>query len=186
MFFQMLYYGAAKHFPKSTVPILGKISLGFRRWCCKHMFAACGKKLNVEQGAGFGSGKDIRVGSFVGIGKNFIMHNRVLTIEDYLMMGEDVMFLGGGHRFERVDIPMGLQGSKEKTPLYIAGDVWIGSRSIILPSCKRIGHGSIIGAGSVVTRDVPDYAVVGGNPAKIIKIRKNTEDKTEDKVDKKR
>ena len=73
MFFQMLYYGVAKRLPKSTVPILGKISLGFRRWCCRHMFAACGKKLNVEQGACFGSGKDIRVGSFVGIGRNFIM-----------------------------------------------------------------------------------------------------------------
>ena len=108
------------------------------------------------------------------------MHNRVLTIKDYLMMGEDVMFLGGGHRFDRIDIPMGLQGSKEKTPLDIEGDVWIGSRSIILPGCKRIGHGSIVGAGSVVTRDVPDYAIMGGNPAKIIKFRKNIEDKKDE------
>lgn len=144
----------------------------FRRWCCKHMFAECGQQLNVEQGAYFGNGKDIKAGIYVGLGKNFIMHNRVLTIDDYLMMGEDVMFLGSGHGFDRLDVPMGQQESKEKTPLYIAGDVWIGARAVVLPGCKRIGHGAIIGAGSVVTKDVPDYAIVGGNPAKLIRFRK--------------
>ena len=88
------------------------------------------------------------------------------------MMGEDVLFLGGKHHFERTDIPMGAQGAEGNTPLFIAGDVWIGARAIVLPGCTRIGHGSIIGAGEVVTKDVPDWAVVGGNPAKVIKYRK--------------
>ncbi len=61
------------------------------------------------------------------------------------------------------------------TPLEICGDVWIGSRVIILPGCKRIGAHSIIGAGAVVTHDVPDYAIVGGNPAKVIRMRKRTD-----------
>lgn len=172
MFFQFLYYGIAQHLPKSTMPVVGKMSKMFRRWCCKHMFAECGQQLNVEQGAYFGNGKDIKAGIYVGLGKNFIMHNRLLTIDDYLMMGEDVMFLGSGHGFDRLDVPMGQQESKEKTPLYIAGDVWIGARVVVLPGCKRIGHGAIIGAGSVVTKDVPDYAIVGGNPAKLIRFRK--------------
>lgn len=59
-----------------------------------------------------------------------------------------------------------------KTPLEIDEDVWIGARAIILPGCKKIGAHSIIGAGSVVTHDVPEYAIVGGNPAKILKMRK--------------
>lgn len=172
MFFQFLYYGIAQHLPKSTMPVVGKMSKMFRRWCCKNMFAECGQQLNVEQGAYFGNGKDIKAGIYVGLGKNFIMHNRVLTIDDYLMMGEDVMFLGSGHGYDRLDVPMGQQESKEKTPLYIAGDVWIGARVVVLPGCKRIGHGAIIGAGSVVTKDVPDYAIVGGNPAKLIRFRK--------------
>ncbi|MBR4197321.1 MAG: hypothetical protein IKQ94_00950 [Bacteroidales bacterium] len=88
------------------------------------------------------------------------------------MMGEDVVIIGGGHCFERTDIPMGEQPSKEKTSLFIDDDVWIGSRAIILPGCSRIGRGAIIGAGAVVTKDVPDYAIVGGNPAKILKYRR--------------
>lgn len=58
------------------------------------IFASCGVGLNVEQGAYFGSGKDIKVGNFVGLGKNFKSLNRTLTIEDELMMGEDVLTYG--------------------------------------------------------------------------------------------
>ena len=51
-------------------------------------------------------------------------------------------------------------------------DVWIGARVIVQPGYKRIGRGVIIGAGSVVTKDIPDYAIVGGNPTRVIKSRR--------------
>ena len=175
MFFEVLYYGLARFLPKSTTPLLGPLSLSIRRGICKHMFQTDGehkcRKLVVEQGAYFGSGKNFTVGDEVGLGKNFRSLNRVVTIDDYLMMGEDVLFLGGNHHMDRTDIPMGHQGVDGITPLHIAGDVWIGSRVIVLPGCKRIGHGAVIGAGAVVTKDVPDWAVVGGNPARIIRYR---------------
>ena len=60
-----------------------------------------------------------------------------------------------------------------RTKLVIENDVWIGARFIVLPGCSHIGKGVIIGAGSVVTKDIPDYAVVGGNPAKVLKYRKS-------------
>ena len=170
------YYSFARFLPKSTAPVVGKMSLRIRRAVCKRLFqkdsAHHCKDLNVEQGAYFGNGKNFTVGDHVGLGKNFKSLNRVVTIDDHLMMGEDVLFLGGGHKYDRVDIPIGQQGGMETTPLHIAGDVWIGARAIVLPGCKRIGHGSIIGAGAVVTKDVPDWAVVGGNPAKVLKYRK--------------
>lgn len=56
-----------------------------------------------------------------------------------------------------------------KGPVIIGNNVWIGDKAVILPDV-RIGEGSIIGAGAVVTKDVPPYCVVGGNPAKIIRI----------------
>ena len=55
--------------------------------------------------------------------------------------------------------------------MIIGNDVWIGSRVTILPGVK-IGNHVIIGASAVVTKDVPDYAIVGGNPARILKMRK--------------
>ena len=53
----------------------------------------------------------------------------------------------------------------------IENDVWIGHNALIMPNVKRIGNGAIIGAGAVVTKDVPDYAIVAGNPAKLIRYR---------------
>lgn len=56
----------------------------------------------------------------------------------------------------------------EDNPLEIGSDVWIGASSVVLPGCRQIGDGAIIGAGAIVTRDVPAFSVVGGNPARII------------------
>lgn len=53
----------------------------------------------------------------------------------------------------------------------IGNDVWLGQGAIILPGCKRIGNGAIIGAGAIVTKDVPDYAIVAGNPARLLRYR---------------
>ncbi len=59
----------------------------------------------------------------------------------------------------------------KRSYLEIGNDVWVGRNAIITPSVSRIGNGAVIGAGAVVTKDVPDYAVVVGNPAQIIKYR---------------
>jgi virginiamycin A acetyltransferase len=57
------------------------------------------------------------------------------------------------------------------TTLAIGDDVWIGERVIFTPGCNRVGTGAVIGAGAVVTKDVPDFAIVGGNPARLIRYR---------------
>jgi acetyltransferase-like isoleucine patch superfamily enzyme len=59
----------------------------------------------------------------------------------------------------------------EIAPLTIGHDVWIGSRVTVLAGCRNIGHGSIVAAGAVLTKDVPPFAIVGGVPAKLIRYR---------------
>lgn len=172
IFWLIVYYGFAKHLPKSTMPIIGKIALHLRYLCAKRLFARCDGFVNLEQGAYIGNGRNFYVGKNVGIGKDFVCHSRIVTIHDGLMMGESVLFQGGGHSYADPDKPIGSEPDEKPTPLKICGDVWIGSRAIILSGCKRIGAHSIIGAGAVVTKDVPDYAIVGGNPAKVIRMRK--------------
>jgi maltose O-acetyltransferase len=175
--FKLLYYGFARFLPKSTAPVVGGVSKIIRRGLVRHLVVRDenhnARKLVVEQGAYFGSGKNFIVGDHVALGKNFKSLNRIVTIDDYLLMGEDVLFLGSGHNMDRTNIPIGMQGDKPSSPLHIAGDVWIGARAVILPGCRRIGHGAVVGAGAVVTKDVPDWAVVGGNPATVIKYRRN-------------
>ena len=93
-FHQLFYYSFARFLPKSTVPVFGKPALRIRMWACRRLFRKDAEHrcedLNVEQGAYFGSGKDFTVGSHVGLGKNFKSLNRIVTIDDYLMMEEDV------------------------------------------------------------------------------------------------
>lgn len=171
-FWLFLYYGFARHLPKSTMPVFGKFAKWLRYQCAKHLFAECKGKLNLEKGAYFGNGRNFYVLGDAGIGKDFINHCRIITIHGHLMMGEDVLFQGGGHKFDNPDVLIGSEGELPDTPLEIMEDVWIGARAIILPGCKHIGAHSIIGAGSVVTHDVPDFGIVGGNPARVIRVRK--------------
>ena len=88
-------------------------------------------------------------------------------------------FHGSNHKFDNPNLPIMKQGTeaasldyKDKTySIVICDDVWIGSNVIILPNIN-IGKGSIIGAGSVVTKNIPEYSVAVGVPARVIKNRK--------------
>jgi maltose O-acetyltransferase len=77
------------------------------------------------------------------------------------------------HKYSRTDLPMRDQGWEVVKPVMIGDDVWIGDRVIILPGVS-IGSGAIIGAGAVVVKSVPDWAVVVGNPARVVRYRKES------------
>ncbi len=104
--------------------------------------------------------------------------NERLIIGNFVSIAEDVLFiLGGNHNmntFSTYPFKVMVLGEKReawsKGPIIVEDDVWIGTRAMIL-SGVRIGKGAVIAAGTVVTKDIPPYAIVGGNPAKIIKFR---------------
>ena len=127
---------------------------------------SCGSNVNFEHGARIDS--DLRIGNNSGVGINCV--TVAMTIGDNVMMGPECIFLPHNHRFDRTDIPMIQQGFTEDKPIHIGSDVWIGTRVIVMPGV-RIGDHSVIGAGAVVTKDVPDWAVVGGCPARVLKMR---------------
>jgi maltose O-acetyltransferase len=163
----VIYYTIGKHLPESSSGVkIGQRA--FRAFCGKLMLKKCGKKVNIEHGAVFSARTSL--GDYSGIGVNARI-NGTCTIGDYVMMGADVTVITHNHSFERTDIPMMDQGFEEERPVVIGNDVWIGDKVTILPGVN-IGDGSIIGAGAVVTHDVPPYAIVGGVPAKIIRMRK--------------
>lgn len=162
------YYGLVSYLPQSASKFTRWIR-SIRRMVCKPLFDSCGTNVNIERGARFGSGKGISIGHNSGLGVNCLVHGP-LEIGENVMMGPDVVIFTHTHKYDRTDIPMCEQGSKI-TKVTIGNDVWIGMRSIIMPGVT-IGNGVIIGAGAIVTKDIPDFAVVGGVPAKIIRFRK--------------
>lgn len=140
----------------------------------KNVFARKALK-NVHGTVNFGKkirmSTDVTIGRNSGIGDNAFIGGPV-DIGDNVMMGPDVRIYRSNHESKRTDIPMIEQGMTEQTRLIIGNDVWIGDGAIILPSCKKIGDGSIIGARAVVTKDIPDYSIVVGNPGRVVKKRK--------------
>lgn len=163
----IVYYGFARYLPASTNRYFYWCRR-VRRFFCRFIFEESGAGINIEKGATFGNGRGIKIGSYSGIGVDCSVHGP-LSIGKNVMMGPEVVILTHTHKYDNLDVPMSEQGSIIK-PIVIGDDVWIGMRAIIMPGVT-IGKGVIIGANAVVTKDVPDYSVVGGIPAKIIKNR---------------
>jgi acetyltransferase-like isoleucine patch superfamily enzyme len=89
-----------------------------------------------------------------------------VVIGDYVRIAPSVTVLGGSRNFRQKDCLIVEQGSSNPG-LKIGSDVLIGANVVILPGC-HVGDGAVIGAGSVVTAEVPPYAIVAGAPAKLV------------------
>jgi acetyltransferase-like isoleucine patch superfamily enzyme len=97
-----------------------------------------------------------------------------IRIGNNVMIAPHCMIVSGTHNHHQTDIPMRFAGSPSKGPIVIEDDVWIGANCTIVDNIT-IGTGAVIGANSVVTKDVPSFSIVGGVPAKIIGARKSNE-----------
>lgn len=160
-------YALAKYMPES----FSSINVGQKRiraLCGRLILKRCGKNVNIEKGAFFAS--SVCLGDNSGLGINCVIGDETVIGND-VMMGPNVRIYTQNHEFSRIDIPMCQQGFKAVAPVTIGNDVWIGESVIILPG-SHIGDGVILGAGAVVRGDVPDYAVVIGNPAQVVRYRK--------------
>ena len=119
----------------------------------------------------------LRCGENIYLGKNahinqycciWASKNSKIVLGDNLLMGPGVKIFSSNHG-NKMGVPMNSQPHLEKDIL-IGNDVWLGANSVVVAGVT-IGDGAIIAAGSVVTKDVPEYMIVGGIPAKQIKKR---------------
>jgi len=114
---------------------------------------------------------------FLIIGDNFGLNtnsqlgasNGRIVIGDHVFIASNTVIRAANHKFENKDVPICMQGH-EYGEVVIGSDVWISANCVVTPNSK-VGDGSIISAGSVVTKDVKPYSIVGGVPAKVIKER---------------
>jgi len=112
----------------------------------------------------------LKIGDRVNINHNVMLgasDNGEIIIGNDVLVGPNVVIRASNHVSSQKDIPINQQGHAAGR-IVIEDDVWIGANSVILPNIT-IGKGAVIGAGSVVTKDVPFYSLAGGVPAKVIK-----------------
>lgn len=158
--------------PSSRNKFLGKFSKKLRSFAAKGFIKKCGKNVNIERGAVISS--KLSIGDNSGVGIDCVCGGELIIGND-VMMGPECVFFSRNHEFSNLDIPMRLQGYKNAEPCIVGNDVWIGRRVMIMPGV-HIGNHCIIGAGAIVTKDVPDWAIAAGNPAVVKKYRKDIDD----------
>ncbi len=108
------------------------------------------------------------VGNNVSINRNCVLNaSGYIEIGNDVLIGPNVIIYSQNHNYKKKDIPIRLQGYSMKKVL-IEDNVWIGANTIVLPGVT-IGSNSIIGANSLVNKNVPKNTLVGGNPARVIK-----------------
>lgn len=173
----------------------GRVGMGFRSAVIRKRLAKCGDRLFVGIGVEITGFEGIRMGSNVRIMKYASVYSRDGSVElgdnisinanacigaadgGKIVIGHDVQIAqnvvlrASDHAFDRVDVPIMEQGHTGGA-IRIGNDCWIGANAVVTRNVT-VGDHSIIGAGAVVTRDVPPYAIVGGVPARVLRMRKD-------------
>jgi len=108
-------------------------------------------------------GDNVHIGSY-----NIIGARNSIVLEENVLLGPRVTIVDNSHHYENVDVPVKSQEVTEGGFVRLERDCWVGANVFILPNVK-IGHHAVIGANSVVNRDIPPYSVAVGTPAKVIK-----------------
>ena|ERR1700679_2220918 len=137
-----------------------------------------GPRVQVGHGTFIAADTGNREKSFLTVGEGTVINEynnirasgTVISIGKYCQISQFCSLIGTNHSIDTNELMIFAAWDNQKHSIYIDDDVWIGANSIVLPGVK-IGKGAVIAAGSVVSKDVPEYAVYGGVPAKLIRFR---------------
>ena len=139
----------------ARLPGKGKIRLGRRAMVCEHVIVRPGDV-------------PVEIGAFSQVGPFTVIFGGVgVRIGDNVMIGPHCCIAAGSHDYKQTERPMRFAGNLTKGPIVVEDNVWIGAH-VTLTDGVRVGRDAVVGAGSVVTRDVPPYAIVAGVPARVI------------------
>lgn len=185
-----------KNLFESIVGFWERFSVSIYTWLMKWRFAKWGKNSRLRHPATLHNPRFIDVGNGVkirehawlnvnGIRKDgratliigdgtyvgrFVQINAIhdVVIGANVLISDRVYISDADHCHSDLNVPIISQGIEAKEPVYLCSGCWIGIGAVILPGVK-VGRNAIVAANAVVTQDVPDFAVVGGIPAKFIK-----------------
>jgi maltose O-acetyltransferase len=149
----------------------GRLGRKLRARYYKNKCAFFGKNVYLGMGTIIDFPENVKIGDNASINRYCVIggYSGKIIIGDDVMIGCNCVFRCSNHKYSRTDILMNMQGY-DCGEIHIDNDVWIGAKVVILKDVT-IGAHSIIGAGSVVTKDIPAYSIAVGNPARVIKKR---------------
>jgi len=148
---------------------------------CKSKFNFFADTADFRPGAYAIGCSQISIGNRVVIRPGTMLHGETETLRESILIEDDVLIGSGvhiyveNHRFDNPSLPIIDQGHAQALKVVLKKGCWIGANVIILPGVT-VGENAVIGAGSIVTKSIPDLAVAVGNPARVIKsIKKRNE-----------
>lgn len=150
---------ASRMLPPSHMRWVGGIGKSVRGFLARRVSKGVARNVNIERGAYVFPDTVVGEGSGIGVDCEIC---RGLVLGKNVMMGPECLFYSTNHRFDRET--RRFDGYTEMRPIVVEDDVWLGRRVIVMAGV-RIGRGSVVGAGAVVTKDVPPYSLAAGNPA---------------------
>jgi len=125
----------------------------------------------IASGVFFSRSREIKIGQNSYIGRNVSLSCHV-DIGDYVLVASNVAFVGGDHKIDDIESYIIHSGRDQIKHIVVEDDVWIGHGAIIMHGV-HLAKGCVVGAGSVVTKDVGQSEIVAGNPAKFIRYRRS-------------
>jgi maltose O-acetyltransferase len=147
-------------------------SYRLRQFFFRYYFCSLGKNVLFAAYSRFNKPMNVVIGDNVAVSRGVLVTcsgQTQVKIGNDVLIGPYVVIRTDDHVFDRIDIPIRLQGHKG-ADVIIEDDCWIGAHAIILKGV-HVGKGSVIGAGSIVTNDIPPYSIAVGAPAKVIRKR---------------
>ena len=160
----LVYYGFARYLPDSSFPG-GTAFTVFRGFLCRGFIAGPGENIHVRAGVFLADGRHLYMGDRASIGPGCRIYGARLGYG--VVIGPHCVFFKENRAADDVTKPVGDHGTTPVKLPVVEDWAWVGERVLVMQG-RRIGRGAIVGAGAVVTRDVPPFAIVGGNPARVI------------------
>lgn len=152
----------------------GFLGFGIRYLCVRRLAKSCGHKVLIFPACMLHWLENTEIGENVSI-HDFCYIDAVagVTIGDNVRIAHNCSLISGQHRYDQPGKTI-FASDYSSAPIHIEDDVWLGTGVVILQNV-RVGHGSVIAANSVVTKNVEPYSIMGGVPAKLLKKRPGSE-----------
>jgi acetyltransferase-like isoleucine patch superfamily enzyme len=175
---QQLYWRWRDETQALALWYLGQIPLAVGIWLrsrtLRHFLRAFGDHTDIADNFRLRNAQMISIGHHCNFGESVSINGGGgVTIGNYVGFGPGVKIWSVNHRYENPDIPWFEQGY-EKAPVVIEDDVWLAANCFVMPGVT-VGRGAIVSAGTVLMKSVPPFAIVAGNPGRVVGWRKRPE-----------